>query len=66
MGDTWRNVRQVSKTINRTKRIRNRGKKYIFLVGVIGGEKEGEKEKNLRIPSQILKDPSVGIRRTKS
>ena len=66
MGDTWRNVRQVSKTINRTKRIRNRGKKYIFPVGVIGGEKEGEKEKNLRIPSQILKDPSVGIRRTKS
>ena len=66
MGNTWCDVRQVYKTINRIKRTRNSDIKYLFPTGVIGGEKEGKKEKDPRIPSQIYGDLSVGIHRTKS
>ena len=39
---------------------------FLYPDGVIGGEKEGEKERDPRIPSQILGVSSVGIRRIKS
>ena len=57
MGDTWLDVRQVSKTINRTKRIRIRGENILFPASVIGGEKE----RDPMILSQILGVPLVGI-----
>ena len=42
--DTWHDVRQVSKTINRTKKIRNRGENILFLASVVGERNEGRKK----------------------
>ena len=56
MGDSWRNVRQVSKIINRTKRIRNRGENILFNAGVVGERNEGRKK---RIQGFLLRSSEI-------
>ena len=49
-------MRQVSKTINRTKRIRNRGENILFPTSVVGERKEG---RNKRIQGFLLRSSEI-------
>ena len=66
MVDTWRDVSQVFKVIDRVKKIRYGDKIFGFSAGLSVGEKKGEKKRNLSFLLAILGVSSVGIRRAKN